>query len=888
MSLNSDAAGFLIGGKPITPSKDEISTLRRVGEDVRAIRSILEGKGRRAGQGRERAANDEGDRSSGQSRTPKVERTTIATPAGRARANTGTASATKAVQDASRIKSDVSNMAVAAIRRTVAVPDRRAADVKEKPAERDSAGRLVSGATRSEGKEEVGGNKALNLLSDIKDGVSNVVDLSGGDEVDPTIKAAHEIQGIAATALNAAKSVGSIAIPLGRSLFGKGADEKVPWLRRMFTELRGMRREEAAFNKSQLRVLNHIDGKEEAKQGGGGIFGFLLAALAPLMALLTRIPVVGPILSKLAGMLPTFGVGAKLPTTAAAATPAKGAATAAKVGSAQVAGAAEVAGGAASTTASTAAKGGGMLSKAASGVKGVLKRVPLLGAALASVGAGLGAYNSETDDTLTRAEKDKKTGEAVGGGVGTIAGMMAGGAAGAKIGALAGLIGGPVGVAIGTAIGGTIGGAAGAFFGEDAGKVIGETVGGWVTEVRDADIPGKVSTAWTKTTENMSKRWDSGVALFNDGMAKSSALLSEAYTGLSDALRNFGIDLPAAVQATMDAATAIKEKALGLVSKFGDAVKNSAVGRGASWVASKVSDGWNDAKSYLVNASKTAGVDAGVVAKIGKIESGYNSDAAPIRSDGTRMSSAHGYGQFLDGTWTDLVNRHGSKYGIDGAGKLTTDQAAKFRSDKGIQAAMLAEFTKENIDKGRKFGGKDDDANVYAFHNLGDGDAKKLLTGMNAGMSVRDALMQGVTSDKERARVETVISNNKSFYGDGSGKAADAYAKMGDAMRSGDSFANEARALASNSAPVVKTAPVIATAASLPSIKTAPAIPDKIPELPFLSPEDMSFSMSVGAAPQASQIPNVVVNGPKQMAGRDLNSRSIAHVATGGMSGSGG
>lgn len=878
MSLNSDAAGFLIGGKPITPSKDEISTLRRVGEDVRAIRSILEGKGRRAGQGRERAANDEDDRSSGQSRTPKVERTTIATPAGRARANTGTASATKAAQDASRIKSDVSNMAVAAIRRTVAVPDRRATDVKEKPAERDSAGRFVSGATRSEGKEEVGGNKALNLLSDIKDGMSNVVDLSGGDEVDPTIKAAHEIQGIAATALNAAKSVGSIAIPLGRSLFGKGADEKVPWLRRMFSELRGMRREEAAFNKSQLRVLNHIDGKEEAKHGGGGIFGFLLAALAPLMALINRIPVVGPILSKLAGMLPSLGAGAKLPTTAAAATPAKGAATAAKVGSAQVAGAAEVAGGAASTT---AAKGGGMLSKAASGVKGVLKRVPLLGAALASVGAGLGAYNSETDDTLTRAEKDKKTGEAVGGGVGTIAGMMAGGAAGAKIGALAGLIGGPVGVAIGTAIGGTIGGAAGAFFGEDAGKVIGETVGGWVTEVRDADIPGKVSTTWTKTTEtmsdawdattqNMSRRWDSGVALFNDGMAKSSALLSEAYTGLSDVLRNFGIDLPAAVQATMDAATAIKDKALGLVSKAAATVKESSIWKGGQWLLGQTSKLFESGSGGAGTVSTGKGDHGGV-------------------SYGTyQLSSKMGKVQ-------DFLK--GSKYGDQFKGLEAGTDAfnAKWKevakADPQFEAAQHDYIKRTNFDPavaGLKKDGIDLSGRGAAVQDA--------IWSTSVQFGGSNKLFQEALKGRDHAKMSdaeivSAVQDYKLINNDRLFASSSASVRASTAKRAQDEksmLLAKASAPALPATPAVNAAPAIASAASLPTIKTVPTIPDTIPDLPFLNPEDMSFSMSVGASSQALHIPNVVFNGAKQMAGRDLNSRSIAHVATGGMSGAGG
>ena len=222
-------------------------------------------------------------------------------------------------------------------------------------------------------------------------------------------------------------------------------------------------------------------------------------------------------------------------------------------------------------------------------------------------------------------------------------------------------------------------------------------------------------------------------------------------------------------------------------------------------------ENWPDAAPHLVSASQQAGVDPGVVAKIAHFESGFRPHARPVRRDGTRISSAHGYGQFLDGTWTDTLNRHGAKYGIEGAGQLTSAQAAQYRDDKGIQAAMLAEFTRENIEKGRKHGGSDDDANVYAFHNLGDGDAGRLFSGMKRDphMSVRNALLREGAPQKERDRVEAVIQGNPSLYGDGSVTAGDAYGRMGAVMRLGDHFAAEARAPAS--------APTAAAAAQAPA-----------------------------------------------------------------------
>lgn len=345
----------------------------------------------------------------------------------------------------------------------------------------------------------------------------------------------------------------------------------------------------------------------------------------------------------------------------------------------------------------------------------------------------------------------------------------------------------------------------------------------------------------------------------------------------------------------------------------------------------KVGERWNDAKSYLLGASEKAGVDPGTLAKIANYESSFNPDAAPTTKDGKRLSSAHGYGQFLDSTWTDMINKYGAKYGVEGAGKLTKEQAAKYRGDKEIQAGMLAEFTRENIEKGKKYGGSDEDANVYAFHNLGDGDAKKLLTGMNAGMTVREALLQGVTSDKGRARVEDVITKNKDLYGDGNRTAAEAYQVMGNRMRKGEAFAADARAALSSGAPsgplpngaaneaaggpsvpepamakadipaskglggmfskglesalaavqvpaalgldsAAMKLPQVVTA-SLPSIPSMPA-PPSIPDAP-----QIQVPLSSGESRKS-----VTVVAPAQDVGQDLSNRRLAHIVTGGLS----
>ncbi len=295
-------------------------------------------------------------------------------------------------------------------------------------------------------------------------------------------------------------------------------------------------------------------------------------------------------------------------------------------------------------------------------------------------------------------------------------------------------------------------------------------------------------------------------------------------------------------------------------------------------------ENWPDAAPHLVSASQQAGVDPGVVAKIAHFESGFRPHARPVRRDGTRISSAHGYGQFLNGTWTDTLNRHGAKYGIEGAGQLTSAQAAQYRDDKGIQAAMLAEFTRENIEKGRKHGGSDDDANVYAFHNLGDGDAGRLLSGMKRDphMSVRNALLREGAPQKERDRVEAVIRGNPSLYGDGSVTAGDAYGRMGAVMRRGEHFAAEARApapapTAAAAAQARAPAPTAAAAAQAPTAAAAAQAP-----APAANPFAALLS-SVGAAIASLAAPaQTDLQQPIPTGGKDGPGAAASGAAPGG------
>lgn len=203
------------------------------------------------------------------------------------------------------------------------------------------------------------------------------------------------------------------------------------------------------------------------------------------------------------------------------------------------------------------------------------------------------------------------------------------------------------------------------------------------------------------------------------------------------------------------------------------------------------------ARQDLVDAANTAGIDSAVLVKIAGFESGFNPHARPIAGaaraelntitqfDGTKaMSTAYGYGQFLNATWGDMVRQYGEKYGVENASEMTNAQAntAAMRDNTKLQAGLLAEFTKVNMEKGAALGGSDAAANVYAIHNLGGGDGPAFLKALKAHPDARvDSVLSG-----------TVVERNSALYGDGSITLAKAYENMGAQMERYAKYANEA------------------------------------------------------------------------------------------------
>ena len=215
----------------------------------------------------------------------------------------------------------------------------------------------------------------------------------------------------------------------------------------------------------------------------------------------------------------------------------------------------------------------GMLGSIAPALSMFAKRLPIIGAVFAGAKGIFDVFDSEWDDRLDRSQKDRKTGKAVGSAGGTIAG----GFAGAKAGALVGAAFGP----IGAAIGGVVGSVAGMWFGKNAGDILGETVGGWVASLREADIPGMISKAWSGFTDTLKSSWDSVIGKFK---------------GASDWIKEkTGIDIAGTVSTVAEKVTSVVRKVLPAPKK--EAAQESATG---DWTLGQTS-------AYFESGGKGAG-----------------------------------------------------------------------------------------------------------------------------------------------------------------------------------------------------------------------------------------------------------------------------------------
>ena len=134
-------------------------------------------------------------------------------------------------------------------------------------------------------------------------------------------------------------------------------------------------------------------------------------------------------------------------------------------------------------------------------------------------------------------------------------------------------------------------------------------------------------------------------------------------------------------------------------------------------------------------AAARSGADFDYLLGQARVESGLNTHAA------APTSSARGLFQFTQGTWLDMVRRHGAEHGMRaeaailarGATPAERAEILALRHDAGASAAMAAAFARDNAATlERRLGRSASPTDLYLAHFLGPAGAVRFLRARDA------------------------------------------------------------------------------------------------------------------------------------------------------------
>lgn len=562
----------------------------------------------------------------------------------------------------------------------------------------------------------------------VLDRLSGVGIADGVENIDLSIQAAREI----------AKPIRS-----GLEIMGIGSGEKnqTSWLRKIFRTLNVFQKEETSYNKAAKKSLKAIEDKPvgvggRSSSGGGFSFGEA-----------TSMGLGGWLMSK-------FGKASKV----AEGVPGKL----------------------------------GLLGRMGKMGKGLLRRLPWIGALFAAGEATAGVLGNEDSD-VSRLDKDKANGKSIGGAGGSLAGGVAG--------AIAGSVFGPIGT--------VVGGVVGSFLGDQAGQIIGDKFGEWVNVLRDADVAGYLKSSW----DSVSSQFDEVAKWLQD----SASTIGDFFGEQADIANNYvkantGFDFLKASSEAVDKAKDVGSKALSFISDTANSASEMA-GKGLDWASKNTTVG--------KAVSRASNLFSG-----GNIPSLTPEQAAALAAETRRTES---------GGNLSAENKYGYigsyQFGADALSDVGYIDAQKWKDAKrrGIgQGRFLADNANWKIEGGK---------NAYlSSQQLQDEGFSKLQSRYFSAGIRSGALKEGDTPEKIAGYLKTAHllgpgGANKYFKhgingADANGTRASTYAAQG------------ASAIAS----VEKTLPM-ASVPKAPTVPVVPPAPQNPTPLTSLEPPEFTVNM---------------------------------------------
>ncbi|WKJ91347.1 hypothetical protein QZJ86_04250 [Methylomonas montana] len=453
---------------------------------------------------------------------------------------------------------------------------------------------------------------------------------------------------------------------------------------------------------------------------------------------------------------------------------------------------------------------GGLLSKAGRGAKGLLRRIPILGTLFAAGGAAVDVFGSESDPNLSRAQKDAAAGKSIGGWTGSLAGIGAG--------ALAGSAFGPVG----TIVGGVVGG----FLGDQAGQIIGEKFGTWVTELRQADVPGKLVSAFESWTGgfDFQKGFELWLERTKGNFAQAGNVVGEQLNDLNTYVdKNTGINLKEMGGLWLD-------RTKDNLSGAWDTIKGT-----PSWLLNNTTFGKAGQKAFGAFGGSIPGMtDAQAAAYAAEVMRTESAGGDP------RAENPKGFiGKYQMGAET-LADT-----GLVNLGKLKAAQ----KSGRYDQKAFLADTANWNIPGGKEAYLSDSALQDKAFTDM---QARNFTQGVKSG-----AISMAASPDQVAAYL-------KAAHLGGASGASDYFLRGVDKSDGNTLMSTYAK----QGAAAVRAASVNAPSFKIPAMPTTPKISESPTVLEPLNSRDDKV-----------QVVRIEDGGD---VGRDLSDRGIAHITTGG------
>lgn len=174
--------------------------------------------------------------------------------------------------------------------------------------------------------------------------------------------------------------------------------------------------------------------------------------------------------------------------------------------------------------------------------------------------------------------------------------------------------------------------------------------------------------------------------------------------------------------------------------------------------------GQDAVRAAIRRAADATGVNFSLLVETARRESAMN----PTARAGT--SSATGLFQFIEGTWLDMVRRHGADHGLgpqaaalrNGADAQTRRDILALRNDAELSARMAGELARENANALQaRLGRAPSAGELYAAHVMGSGGALRLIEAAANGAPSAAALFP-----REAA------ANRGLFYANGEARSA--------------------------------------------------------------------------------------------------------------------